>query len=140
MPTRSSLGASPEQPWDGFNHLWKSHAPLKTQLTAWRLILYRLPMKDRLCKFFELAPEDKLCSCCKLVMETSEHLLLHCTVVHKIWYKVSDWIGTCWVSAGGTKAHFTQFSNLLGGSLGIDSGAMDLHDLSALEVAQRSDF
>lgn len=113
LSQRLMSSTNTEQPWSGFNHLWKSFAPLKAQLMAWRLVHNRLPTRDNLSKRFELAPDGKVC-CCNLDLETAAHFFLQCTATYQIWCRMFVWIGAHWAPAGEIKSHFVQFSSLLG--------------------------
>lgn len=72
------------QSWSGFHHLWKSYAPLKAKLMAWRLAYERLPTGDNLGKRFELTWDRKHCCCCTRELESAVHFFLLCTNVHQL--------------------------------------------------------
>lgn len=99
-----------------FSLLWKSFAPLKAQITAWRLLRDCLPTRDNLNKRFSLAPGELLCCCCNQQPETASHFFLHCNEVSRLWGRVSNWIGVSWTSASSIFTHFSQFVGLIGGS------------------------
>lgn len=103
------------QPWEGFKLLWKSYAPIKAQLTTWRIVRDRLPMRYNLCKCFVLSPEESLCYSYKQVLEMAEHFFLNCSMAQQIWSKIYDWVGVPWAPAGEINSHFLHFSNLLSG-------------------------
>lgn len=97
-----------------FSLLWKSFAPLKAQITAWRLLHDRLLTRDK----------QTLLTCTGIAFllhynqqpETTCHFFLHCNEVFRLWDKVSNWIDVSWAPANSIVAHFLQFAGLIGGS------------------------
>ncbi|XP_057809058.1 uncharacterized protein LOC131023530 [Salvia miltiorrhiza] len=69
-----------------FVRVWKTKAPQKAILTAWRLLRNRLATCDNLEKRkVPLGEEEKKCQFCNLEMETAEHLFLRCSKTAEIW-------------------------------------------------------
>lgn len=110
----SDEGSSQRHHWKGFSLIWKSHAPLKAQISTWRLALDRLPTKFNLNKCINLAPKELFCCCCHQLSETSDHFFIHCAEVHRLWCEVADCIRVRWAPASSIHAHFEHFSELYG--------------------------
>ncbi|KAH1199162.1 putative ribonuclease H protein [Glycine max] len=59
--------------------------------TTWLACHGRLGTKDRLVRFGMIT--DKICSLCKEVEETQNHILFSCKIATDIWSNVLNWIG-----------------------------------------------
>ncbi|XP_024640724.1 uncharacterized protein [Medicago truncatula] len=94
--------------------LWHKEVPLKVVLFAWRLLRDRLPTKDNLHRRHVLGVDDQYCvGGCGLV-ETSNHLFLHCNIFGSVWNYIFQWIGIATVMPFDVTGLFKQFT-LLGG-------------------------
>lgn len=94
--------------------LWKTLAPFKAQIMAWRLLLDRLPTRDNLLKRNMIISSMASCNCCNAEMETAENLFLACSESRKLWNQMTDWVGVAWAAPKQVGAHREAFSNLLG--------------------------
>jgi len=90
--------------------LWHKDVPLKVVLFAWRLLRDRLPTKENLYHRGVLDRDSILCAAgCDLV-ESSQHLFLHCNIFGSVWHLIYRWLGISAVVPSQVSAHFTQFS------------------------------
>jgi hypothetical protein len=73
--------------------IWQKGVPPKVQSFLWLAVQNRLCTKDfLLCR--NIIPVDQaFCIFCENEIETSNHLLLHCRPVWKLWMKFLDWWG-----------------------------------------------
>lgn len=94
--------------------IWKSFAPFKAKIAAWRLVKDRLPTKTNLLKRNLISHYETECCCCKSDSESASHLFLDCPGTRSLWCKLVDWIGTQWAAPNDLADHFESFSNLLG--------------------------
>jgi hypothetical protein len=77
-----------------FDLIWKSPAPSKLIAFSWQLIHNRIPTKDNLARRGILGGvTHENCVMCSGMLETANHLLLHCDYAFSIWLKVFRWIG-----------------------------------------------
>lgn len=98
--------------------VWKTIAPVKAQVMAWRLLRNRLPTIDNLRKRSQLDGANGLCCWCESVEESANHLFLECAEVANLWYKLVAWIGTTWAAPRSiTHLYGSTFSGLLGDGL-----------------------
>lgn len=112
--TRRNIYNSDEAVVKRFEGLWKTRAPFKAQVLAWRLLWNRLPTIDNLIKRNVGAQLNPVYSCCKNDLESAKHLLLHCPEVHRLWCRIVNWTGTCWVPPTEVDLHQICLSSLLG--------------------------
>lgn len=75
--------------WSGL--MRKNCARPRAIHTTWLACHGRLGTKDRLVRFGMIT--DKICSLCKEVEETQNHILFSCKVATDIWSNVLNWIG-----------------------------------------------
>jgi hypothetical protein len=94
--------------------LWHKDVPLKVILFAWRLFRDRLPTKNNLYHRHVIGVDAQLCVGGCGEVETSSHLLLHCTVFGAVWHYILRWLGLLAVLPGDANSHFHQFG-FLGG-------------------------
>jgi len=69
-----------------FSSLWKSPAPLKVVAFTWKVLLNWVPIKANLALRNVHGPEEPtLCMMCNVVVESSNHLFLHCIFASSVW-------------------------------------------------------
>jgi hypothetical protein len=62
-----------------FSRIWRSAAPSKVAAFSWKLLRNRIPSKANLAHRQVLPPEATLlCVMCDEVIESANHLFLHC--------------------------------------------------------------
>jgi len=90
---------TPDQNVDWNKQVWHASIPPSKSIMVWRCLHHKLPADDNLrlrgCHI------HSMCSLCYVDMETTEHLLFHCTFAMSIW----NWLG------GTLKIH-CNFSNV----------------------------
>ncbi|XP_057806196.1 uncharacterized protein LOC131021125 [Salvia miltiorrhiza] len=92
--------------------VWKTPAPHKAAVTAWRLLRNRLPTCDNLEKRrVLLADEDKKCHQCNEHIETASHLFTSCTKTQEIWDEIQKWCGMCTARPPSTTMHWEMFGH-----------------------------
>ena len=89
--------------------LWHRDVHLKVVLFAWRLFRNKLPTKDNLYRRHVLDTDAQLCVGGCGEVETSSHLLLHCTMFGYVWFHILRWLGLAAVLPGDVTSHFYQF-------------------------------
>lgn len=106
--------AQSQVPLERFDSLWKTRAPHKAQLTAWRLLRDRLPSKDNLLKRGAIPQAEIDCCCCKREVESALHFFFRCPNVVGLWNAIIEWTGTSWASPSEVNCHRLCFASLLG--------------------------
>jgi len=77
-----------------FSRIWKCVAPSKVVAFSWKLLHNRIPTKVNLSYRNVLSPEIPLnCVMCDGVIESANHLMLHCAFAMKVWDGVMRWLG-----------------------------------------------
>ena len=89
---------------------WNKQVPLKVVLFAWRLFRDRLPTKDNLLRRGVIPFDSRLCVVGCDSVETSTHLLLHCSTFGSVWQLLLRWLGFSTALPFGVIGHFWQFS------------------------------
>ncbi|KAL6500970.1 hypothetical protein OROHE_025167 [Orobanche hederae] len=100
-----------------FRKLWKSEAPWKHKVAAWRMLWNRLPTRENLARRLHFGDEDILCPSCKELPEHAKHILLRCCNSSGVWEGVLRWIGVEWAAPGEIQRHFEGFMGLLRGKV-----------------------
>ncbi|KAL9681972.1 hypothetical protein QQ045_013765 [Rhodiola kirilowii] len=78
--------------------LWSGLAPPKVEMLIWRIYSDSLPSKVNLLKRRVLKEgQDLSCVLCETELETSDHLLIHCSWSRKLWAISLSWWGSYWV-------------------------------------------
>lgn len=98
-----------------FSKIWKVAAPLKAKAMAWQLVRNRLPTMENSNKGLEVPEEERRCGCCKEKEKLTRHFFLGCLEVQRLWQKIVQWCGLCWVEPRDVHDHFMNFSTALGG-------------------------
>jgi hypothetical protein len=73
--------------------IWQKGVPPKVQSFLWLAVQNRLCTKDFLLCRNIIRFDQAFCIFCENEIETSNHLLLHCRPVWKLWMKFLDWWG-----------------------------------------------
>ncbi|XP_057803747.1 uncharacterized protein LOC131019081 [Salvia miltiorrhiza] len=93
--------------------IWKSAAPYKAKVTAWRILMGRMPTCDNLIRRqIEIPAPEAVCVFCQNQVETCNHLLFSCNKSAEIWYDVIFWLGKKSVFHCSAREHFTAFMNI----------------------------
>jgi len=93
---------------DVFNLLWQSKETPKALITAWRILLDRLPTSNNLIKI-GVVGISSVCMLCKAAEESSQHLFLECVYAHRVWSLCFRWICILFVQHNDIKYHFENF-------------------------------
>jgi len=77
-----------------FSRKGSSAAPSKVAAFSWKLLHNRIPTKANLVHRQVLAPKSSLqCVMCEGLLESANHLFLHCSFAMKVWDEVMRWLG-----------------------------------------------
>lgn len=68
----------------GWKKIWKIRAVPRVRVFTWRAWVNALPTRANLVRRGGIA--DPICGLCGEEIETTEHILLHCTRVQPVWY------------------------------------------------------
>jgi len=93
---------------DVFTLLWQVNAAPKALITAWRILLGRLPTYDNLIRR-GMVFNSSLCVFCKASEESSQHLFLDCIFAQRVWSLCFRWIGILFVQQKDLIDHFEGF-------------------------------
>jgi hypothetical protein len=94
-----------------FENLWKSPAPSKVVMFAWKVLLNRVPTKVNLALRNVLDPEESsLCVMCNSVEESSTHLFMHCDLASFVWSKLMLWLDYHFVTPPNLFVHWECWS------------------------------
>ncbi len=91
-----------------FSLLWRAVATPKALMTAWRILLDRLPTLDNLIGR-GVSVNSPLCVMCNELEETTQHLFLECACAQRVWYLCLRWIGISFVQHKDILVHFENF-------------------------------
>jgi hypothetical protein len=96
-----------------FDFIWKSPAPSKLIAFSWQLIHNRIPTKDNLARRGILGGVTHgNCVMCSGMLETANHLFLHCDYAFSIWLEVFRWLGVTVVMPTDLSMLFEYFIGL----------------------------
>jgi len=73
--------------------LWHKDVPLKVVLFAWGLFRDSLPTKDNLLRRGVIDNESRECVAGCGLVESSDHLFLHCNISGFVWHFIYRWMG-----------------------------------------------
>jgi len=77
-----------------FLHIWKSLTPCKVLAFSWKLLHDRIPTKVNLAHMQVLPPETSSnCVMCAGVLESLNHLFLHCVFSKEVWDEFLKMVG-----------------------------------------------
>ncbi|XP_068487113.1 uncharacterized protein [Phaseolus vulgaris] len=92
-----------------YSVLWQAKAMPKALITAWRVLLDRIPTNANLIR--RGVPVDSpVCVMCNLSQETSQHLFIDCAVAQRVWFGCYRWVGMVGVQNKEIKNHLENFS------------------------------
>ena len=91
-----------------FSLLWRAVATPKSLITAWRILLGRLPTLDNLIGR-GVVVNSPLCVICNESQETTQHLFLECVYAQRVWLLCLRWIGISSVQHKDISDHFENF-------------------------------
>ncbi|XP_074271500.1 uncharacterized protein LOC141595433 [Silene latifolia] len=80
-----------------FPLVWKNLAPPRYEVLLWAILWKRVATKDRVLKWKALTFEESLCTFCGEVLETVNHVFLHCRFSWNIWNEICAEWGMMWV-------------------------------------------
>jgi len=102
------MGSSEGESDKVFTELWSIRVIPKAQLFGWRLLLDKLPTKDKLSvKGVQL--QHSLCEFCLDCEESASHLFFSCAMSQKVWKMCDSWIGVSSVHHNQARIHFQHF-------------------------------
>jgi hypothetical protein len=79
--------------------IWKSPAPSKVVAFSWKPLHDRIPTKVNLAFRHVLPPEASLnCVLCEGMVESVNHLFIHCAFVSEVWQGLLRWLDFTFVS------------------------------------------
>ncbi|XP_057793295.1 uncharacterized protein LOC131009912 [Salvia miltiorrhiza] len=108
--------AAVQRPSELNARVWKTPAPQKTIVTAWRLLKNRLATCDNLEKRkVMLGDEEVKCKFCNSQKETIDHLFLLCPKTADLWDEIQKWLGFTTVRTNTARRHFESFAHLESG-------------------------
>ena len=88
--------------------LWQAKAMRKALITAWRVLLDRVPTNANLIR--RGVPVDSpICVMCNLSQETSQHLFIDCAVAQRVWSGCYRWVGIVGVQNKEIRNHLENF-------------------------------
>ncbi|XP_057770773.1 uncharacterized protein LOC130990569 [Salvia miltiorrhiza] len=91
--------------------VWKTAAPQKALVTAWRLLRNRLPTADNLRKRnIMLGDVNQDCPWCHAHGENLNHLFLTCSKAQELWDEIQSWTGISSARPSSAAAHWIVFS------------------------------
>ena len=93
---------------DVFNLLWKTKAFPNVIVTAWRVLLDRIPTRVSLSRRGVMM-ESTLCAMCQLKEESCQHIFLECKYAQWVWTLCFKWIGIFCVQQNDLNMHFMSF-------------------------------
>jgi len=77
---------------DVFKLHWKAKALPKVLITAWRILLDKIPTSKNLISR-GVDTNSPLCALCNLSEESTQHLFMDCDVAYRVWMLCFRWIG-----------------------------------------------
>jgi len=101
--------------------IWHKQVPLKVSIFVWRLLLNRLPMKDKLCVCGVITHDNQHCVVGCGDIEIAQHLFRSCPFFADLWGKIWSWIGIATTEPLSLSDHFYQFVYSAGASRTIRS-------------------
>lgn len=94
-----------------FSSVWKSPAPSKVVAFSWKLLHDRIPSKANLAVRQVLPPEaSQDCNLCEGMIESTNHLFLHCGFVSEVWQGLLRWMDLNFVSPPNLFVHWECWS------------------------------
>jgi len=91
-----------------FTQLWQTKAFPNVLVTAWRVLLDRLPTRACLVRRGVTVP-SLLCVMCGSEIESTQRLFVICKVAQRVWDRCLRWVGILYVQHYDLQCHFEQF-------------------------------
>ena len=91
-----------------FCSLWQARAMPKALITAWRILLGRIPTSVNLLRR-GVAVNSSICVLCRESEETSQHLFWECSFAQRVWSLCFRWIGVLFVQHKDLRCNFENF-------------------------------
>ena len=91
-----------------FDLLWKASAFPNVLLTAWRVLIDRIPTREALVGR-GVQMESTACVLCRTEEESSQHLFIECVIAQRVWSLCQKWLGIVLVQSNEIKPHFESF-------------------------------
>ena len=82
--------------------------PKKALVTAWRILLDRIPTRQNLV-VRGIMVNSPLCVLCNQLVETTQHLFLDCIFAYRVWMLCYTWIGVMGAHNRDLCNHFLNF-------------------------------
>ncbi|XP_058192206.1 uncharacterized protein LOC131309615 [Rhododendron vialii] len=102
----------------GVGSLWKNICPPKVEIFAWMAVQSKVATRSVLVgRNMILEGQSSSCPLCSLLMETPQHLFLHCQFSWVVWSQILEWWHVQWVCPDSLDAHLrwwmdSKFRNL----------------------------
>ena len=93
---------------DVYKLLWRAKAFPNALVTAWRVLMGRLPTRVCLSRR-GVVVISKMCPLCQLQEETCQHLFMECSYAQKVWSLCMQWVDTSSAQQQNLKLHFQSF-------------------------------
>ena len=93
---------------DVFNLLWKTKAFTNVIVTAWRVLLDRIPTRVSLSRRGVMM-ESTICAMCQLKEESCQHIFLESKFAQWVWSLCFKLIGISFVQQNDLNLHFMSF-------------------------------
>lgn len=93
---------------------WHKQVSLKVTLFVWRLLHYRLSIKDNLVRRQILLNDENVCVGGCGSLKDAGHLFLGCAFFTGTWTLVLQWLRLSFVAPATIHDHLLQFSHLVG--------------------------
>jgi len=88
--------------------LWKAKAFPNAVVTAWRVLMGKLPARVNLSRRGVLL-ESTVCPLCQQEEKSCQHLFLECKHIQRVWSMCFQWLGISFVQHNDLKMHFQSF-------------------------------
>ncbi|XP_058185636.1 uncharacterized protein LOC131302861 [Rhododendron vialii] len=90
----------------GLEVLWKNICPPKVEIFAWMAVQSKVATRSVLVgRNMILEGQSSSCPLCSLLMETPQHLFLHCQLSWAVWSQILEWWHVQWVCPDSLDAH-----------------------------------
>jgi len=109
----SNMAVLTHQPANGtldnvYDILWQAKAMPKALITAWRVLLDRLPTTVNLIRRGAFV-NSPFCAMCNLSQESSQHLFIDCVFAQRVWSACYSWVGILGVQNQEIRNHLINF-------------------------------
>ena len=101
-----------------FDLLWKATTFPNVLITAWRVLIDRIPTREALVRR-GMQMESTVCALCRIKEESSQHLFIECVYAQRDWSLCQKWLGIVLVQNNEIKSHF-EYSGQRKAKLGLE--------------------